>query len=130
MNIKILKKKYINLIYQQKAFLIKQEYFQLHHAGQSHLYLNHNQFLSQFKNLNLFTDLYLKLIPKNIKKLNPMGVQLGLMSSQEFKIRKFCTGDVTTKSIAKSLEIDYYELLNILKKLEKNGDILLKIRKY
>ena len=67
--------------------------------------------------------------PKNIKKLNPMGVQLGLISPKEFQIRQLCTGDVTAKSVSKSLNIDYYELLNILKKMVQKEDIILKLKK-
>jgi len=67
--------------------------------------------------------------PKNLKKVNPMGVQLGLMSPQEFKIRQMCTGDVSLKTISKSLDINYDELLASLKRMEEKGDILLKIKK-
>jgi len=68
-------------------------------------------------------------IPKNIKKLNPMGVQLGLMSPKEYKIRELCTGDVSAKSIAKSLETPYNELIQALKDMEKKGDIKLRLKK-
>jgi len=67
--------------------------------------------------------------PKNLKKVNPMGVQLGLISPQEFKIRQMCTGVVSLKAISKSLDIAYDELLASLKKMEEKGDIILKIRK-
>lgn len=68
-------------------------------------------------------------IPKNLKKLSPMGVQLGLMSQKEYNIRELCMGDVSASSIAKSLDIDYEELIKVLKEMEKNKDIRLRIKK-
>ncbi len=68
-------------------------------------------------------------LPKNIKKLSPMGVQLGLMSPKEYKIRELCTGDVSARSIAKSLDIEYNELIKMLREMEEKKDIKLKIRK-
>lgn len=62
-----LKKQYIGAIYREKAFLIKEVSVKLHHGGESHLYLNHNQFLSKFSNLQLLTEIYQLLLPKNIK---------------------------------------------------------------
>jgi DNA-binding MarR family transcriptional regulator len=79
--------------------------------------------------LDFSSDSELIYIPKNIKKLNPMGVQLGLMTRKEYKIRELCTGDVTAPSIAKTLDMDYKELIAILKKMEKKGDIKLKVKK-
>ncbi|NVM02700.1 MAG: hypothetical protein HWN67_10210 [Candidatus Helarchaeota archaeon] len=68
-------------------------------------------------------------LPKNLKKLSPMGVQLGLMSPKEYKVRELCTGDVSARSIAKSLDMDYNELLKMLRGMEEKKDIKLKIRK-
>ncbi|MHA1299487.1 MAG: hypothetical protein ACTSO9_08650 [Candidatus Helarchaeota archaeon] len=79
--------------------------------------------------LDFLTDGTPDYYPKNVKKLNPMGVQLGLMSSKEFKIRELCTGDVSAKSIAKTLEMDYNELISILKEMDKKKDIKMKIKK-
>ncbi|MFX0133673.1 MAG: hypothetical protein ACFFDN_08520 [Candidatus Hodarchaeota archaeon] len=68
-------------------------------------------------------------LPKNLKKLSPMGVQLGLMSPKEYKVRELCTGDVSARSIAKSLDMDYNELLKMLRGMEEKKDIKLKVRK-
>lgn len=66
MTFNTLKQQYIQAIYREKAFLIKEEYIKLHHGGESHLYLNHNQFLSKFANLRLLTDLYQQLLPNSV----------------------------------------------------------------
>lgn len=68
-------------------------------------------------------------LPKNLKKLSPMGVQLGLMSPKEYKIRELCTGDVSARSIAKSLDMEYTEILKMLRGMEEKKDIKLKVRK-
>jgi orotate phosphoribosyltransferase len=59
-----LRKRYIEAVYREKAFLITEEKKKLHHGGESHIFLNHNQFLSKFDNLKLLTDIYAELIPK------------------------------------------------------------------
>ncbi len=66
MDLQKLKEKYIHAIYREGAFIIKEESFTLHHGGESHLYLNHNEFLSKFGNLKLLSELYETLLPKNI----------------------------------------------------------------
>lgn len=57
-----LKGRYIQSLYEEKAFLISAEPRPLHHGGVSHLYLNHNQFLTNHKNLRLLADLYTELL--------------------------------------------------------------------
>lgn len=72
-----LKKQYIESIYKEKAFLIKEKPFKLHHGGESHLYLNHREFLSKYKYLDLLTNIYIELIPKDLKDF-----KLGALDSQ------------------------------------------------
>jgi orotidine-5'-phosphate decarboxylase len=72
-----LKKKYIEAIYKEKAFLIKKDYFKLHHGGESHLYLNHREFLDKYKYLDLLAQAYIEMIPKGLKNF-----KLGALDSQ------------------------------------------------
>lgn len=62
----VLKKHYIDAIYAQKAFLIRDELFTLHRGGTSHLFLSHSHFLSQYKNLKLLSELYASMIPSDV----------------------------------------------------------------
>ncbi|OGG13028.1 hypothetical protein A2773_00260 [Candidatus Gottesmanbacteria bacterium RIFCSPHIGHO2_01_FULL_39_10] len=62
-----LKKKYIEALYKEKAFIIKKDYIKLHHGGESHLYMNHSIFLSSYKNFELLSQIYLQLLPKTLK---------------------------------------------------------------
>jgi orotate phosphoribosyltransferase len=77
MSIDRLRKQYIDAIYKEKAFLIKKNYFRLHHGGESHLYLNHREFLSQYKYLDLLARLYIEMIPRGLKNF-----KLGAIDSQ------------------------------------------------
>lgn len=72
-----LKNEYVNAIYTEKAFLVKEEPFKLHHGGESHLYLNHREFLSKYKYLDLLTNIYIELIPKDLTDF-----KLGALDSQ------------------------------------------------
>lgn len=67
MSLDALKQQYVHAIYQQKAFIISPDYINLHHGGKSHLYLNHREFLSKYKYLELIIRIYIDLIPKNLK---------------------------------------------------------------
>lgn len=77
MELEKLKSEYINAIYSEKAFLVKGKPFKLHHGGGSHLYLNHREFLSKFKYLDLLTNIYIELIPKELGDF-----KLGALDSQ------------------------------------------------
>lgn len=72
-----LKNEYINAIFAEEAFLVKEESFKLHHGGESHLYLNHREFLSKYKYLDLLTNIYIELIPKDLEDF-----KLGAIDSQ------------------------------------------------
>ncbi len=76
-NLENLKNNYINAIYAEKAFLVKEEPFKLHHGGESHLYLNHREFLSKYKYLDLLANIYIGLIPKDLGDF-----KLGALDSQ------------------------------------------------
>ena len=68
MTLEDLKRQYIRAIYSEKAFQFKEEYVTLHHGGESHLYLNHNQFLSRFQYLDLLCTIYQKMVPVELKE--------------------------------------------------------------
>jgi orotate phosphoribosyltransferase len=72
-----LKNEYINAIYAEKAFLVKEKPLRLHHGGESHLYLNHREFLSKYKYLDLLSNIYIELIPKGLENF-----KLGALDSQ------------------------------------------------
>ena len=75
-----LKKSYIRAIYREKAFLISEERKKLHHGGESHLYLNHNTFLSKYKNLKLLTNIYSQLILSKSSDEYTLGAVDSVMS--------------------------------------------------
>jgi len=77
MDLEQLKSEYINAIYAEKAFFVEEDPFKLHHGGESHLYLNHREFLSKYKYLDLLTNIYIELIPKNLTDF-----KLGALDSQ------------------------------------------------
>lgn len=59
--------------------MIKKEHFTLHHAGTSHLYLNHNEFLKKYANLDMLVKMYLSMMPKNVKNYK-LGAVDSIMS--------------------------------------------------
>lgn len=65
-SLQTLRETYIYALYKENAFLIRKDTFTLHHGGTSHLYLNHNQFLSRFENLDLLVRIYKELLPKKL----------------------------------------------------------------
>jgi orotate phosphoribosyltransferase len=77
MTLEQLKGQYIEAIHKEKAFLVKEEPFTLHHGGESHFYLNHREFLSQYKYLDLLANIYVELIPKDLGDF-----KLGALDSQ------------------------------------------------
>lgn len=62
-----LKQQYIETIYKTKALLIKEEQFDLKSGGKSHIYLNHRNFLSNYKYLELIAKIYLELLKEKVK---------------------------------------------------------------
>ncbi len=62
-----LKQQYIEAIYKTKALMIKEEQFDLKSGGKSHIYLNHRNFLSNHKYLELIAKIYLKLLEDKVK---------------------------------------------------------------
>ncbi|KTD24435.1 orotate phosphoribosyltransferase [Legionella maceachernii] len=57
-----LTKRYIEGIYQTKAFMIKESPMTLHSGKKSHVYLNHRQFLTNTDYLTVIAKLYFELI--------------------------------------------------------------------
>jgi len=79
MSLDDLKKRYFEGIYQTKALLIKSKPFILKSGKQSHIYLNHRNFLSKSKYLTLVANLYHKLA-KDITGDYQLGVVDSIMS--------------------------------------------------
>jgi orotate phosphoribosyltransferase len=64
MSLDHLKSQYFDGVYKSKAFLIKEQPFILQSGKQSHLYLNHRNFLSQSNYLALVANIYHELAKK------------------------------------------------------------------
>jgi len=79
MNLNELKLKYINGIYETKAFLIKEKAFTLKSGKESHLYLNHRGFLSHHNYLSLIANIY-GLLAEATKTNYQLGVVDSIMS--------------------------------------------------
>lgn len=60
-------KTYAELIYKEKALLIKEEPFDLRSGQKSHLYLNHRDMITKGKYLKIFAKWYVQEINKHIK---------------------------------------------------------------
>ena len=68
MDLGTLKRNYIEAVYRTKAFLIKEESFDLQSGGKSHLYLNHRNFLACREYLELVARTYLKLLEGKVDR--------------------------------------------------------------
>jgi len=79
MHLNDLKKQYFDGIYQTKALLIKNVPFTLKSGKQSHIYLNHRNFLSQSNYLTLIANLYHQLT-KTIAGDYQLGIVDSIMS--------------------------------------------------
>lgn len=62
-----LKQEYIEALYKTEALMIKEEPFDLHAGGKSHIYLNHRMFLSRYNYIELIARIYLKLLAPVVK---------------------------------------------------------------
>ena len=62
-----LKHEYIEALYKTEALMIKEEPFDLHSGGRSHIYLNHRIFLSRYNYIELIARIYLKLLAPVVK---------------------------------------------------------------
>jgi|GEM_PF-4515407 len=71
-----LKQRYVNGVYETKSLLIHQEPFELKSGGRSHIYLNHNNFLTRGEYLKVVAELYLASIPQT-----PNRYKLGVVDS-------------------------------------------------
>lgn len=79
MNIDKIKVSYISAVYQTGAFLVKAQPFQLRSGKQSHLYLNHRQFLTQSIYLSLIAKAFTALIQQKLNEFS-LGVVDSIMS--------------------------------------------------
>jgi orotate phosphoribosyltransferase len=71
-----LKQRYVNGVYETKSLLIRQEPFELKSGSRSHIYLNHNNFLTRGEYLKVVAELYLASIPQT-----PNRCKLGVVDS-------------------------------------------------
>jgi orotate phosphoribosyltransferase len=78
-NISELKRQYAIGVYQTGSLLIKEVPFDLRSGGKSHIYLNHRNFLSQAKYLELISKIYLQIL-SGIKGNFKLGIVDSLMS--------------------------------------------------
>lgn len=62
MSLEILKKQYIDAIYEAKALIISENPLTLASGGKSHVYVNHRNFLPHHSYLELIARCYLKLL--------------------------------------------------------------------
>ncbi|MBW2976848.1 hypothetical protein KY347_05370 [Candidatus Woesearchaeota archaeon] len=67
MQLKELKQQYVEAVYETKSLLIKEQPFDLKSGGKSHIYLNHRNFLSDYRYLGLVANIYLKVLEKKVK---------------------------------------------------------------
>jgi orotate phosphoribosyltransferase len=66
-NIQKLRQLYVEGIYETKALLIREQPFTLQSGRQSHIYLNHRNFLAKSKYLTLVAKIYLQLIEEHLQ---------------------------------------------------------------
>lgn len=71
-----LKQRYVNGVYETKSLLIHQEPFELKSGGRSHIYLNHNNFLTRGEYLKVVAELYLASMTRT-----PNRYKLGVVDS-------------------------------------------------
>ena len=62
-----LKQEYIEALHKTEALMIKEEPFDLHSGGKSHIYLNHRMFLSRYNYIELIARIYLRLLTSVVK---------------------------------------------------------------
>jgi orotate phosphoribosyltransferase len=62
-----MKHEYIEAVYKTEALMIKEEPFDLHSGGRSHIYLNHRIFLSRYNYIELIARIYLRLLAPVVK---------------------------------------------------------------
>ncbi len=62
MSFEILRKQYIDAVYEVKALMISENPLTLASGGKSHIYLNHRNFLPHHQHLELIAQCYLKLL--------------------------------------------------------------------
>jgi orotate phosphoribosyltransferase len=79
MSLEILKKQYIDAIYEAKALMISETALTLASGGKSHIYLNHRNFLPHHQHLELIAKIYVKLLEPHVREYK-LGVVDSTMS--------------------------------------------------
>ena len=79
MSLEILKRQYIDAIYEAKTLMVSETPLTLASGGKSHVYLNHRNFLPFHQHLDLIARIYLKLIEPHVQKYK-LGVVNSTMS--------------------------------------------------
>ena len=69
-----LKQEYIEALHKTEALMIKEEPFDLHSGGKSHIYLNHRMFLSRYNYIELIARIYLRLLASVVKQYRVCAV--------------------------------------------------------
>lgn len=62
-----LRKQYFHAIHAAGALLIKSDPFRLRSGGSSHVYLSHNNFLSEYGHIELLVRIYRRLIEEHVR---------------------------------------------------------------
>jgi orotate phosphoribosyltransferase len=79
MSLEILKRQYIDAIYEAKALMISETPLILASGGKSHVYVNHRNFLPFHRYLDLIARIYLKLLEEHVREYR-LGVVDSTMS--------------------------------------------------
>src|SRR5579872_6278137 len=99
-----LKQLYVEGIYETKALLIREQPFTLQSGQQSHIYLNHRNFLAKSKYLQLVAKIYLQLID-NVLKDYKLAVVDSVMSP--IIVGAMCTLSNKDLTIVKSAKLEH-----------------------
>ncbi len=104
MQLQELKKQYVEGIYQTKALLIREEPFILQSGRQSHIYLNHRNFLAKSKYLILISKIYQNLIDSVLRDYK-LAVVDSVMSP--IIVGSMCTLSNKDLTIIKSAKLEH-----------------------
>jgi orotate phosphoribosyltransferase len=103
-DIKTLKRFYVEGVYETKALLIREQPFTLQSGRQSHIYLNHRNFLAKSDHLTLVANIYLQLIDQVLKDYK-LAVVDSVMSP--IIVGAMCTLSGKDLTIIKSAKLEH-----------------------
>lgn len=99
-----LKQQYVEGVYEGGALLIREQPFTLQSGRQSHIYLNHRNFLAKSKYLKLIAQIYLNLIEEKIKDYK-LAVVDSIMSP--IIVGSMCALSAKDLTIVKSAKLEH-----------------------